>query len=339
MKAVRYIMNRCLFLEWCVNDSETSMKLWSVCCKEGEVSFAEELPDVGGELKKREYAPAFLLITGDSLVARHVQVNDAFYQRIADNPELLWDMYREPDSGEQTIVFLRKDCTEELFGLLERYHICLLKQWIREVGSVSGRKLLQDFSEEHFRLSGILRDGALANTCASVLYHRLRLPVLLCFFLILLGNFLLNTHFRKEYEQVQSELHLHQRNSRAQQAHFRKTEGISAHYRAAPTFPAALVADRIASYVPPRLKLLALNLFPLEYREPATRARSKGWGNIEKKICIRGETQVPGCVSLFSQYLESDRMFSGVRVISLTKKGNTSDFVFELEVELESLKK
>lgn len=333
MGAAKYIVNRILFVELCVSDSVASVKVWSACCKGNEVLFAEPFRNIGEELKQWKYAPALLLITGESLVSKNFQVKDSFYQRITDNPELLWEVQGEPDAEEQTITFLRKDRTEELFGLLSRNHIILLKQWIREQGSFNEKKLVLDFYKEYFKVSNLCRDMSFADTLSRVVYHKIRLPVLLLFFIIVLGNFVLNTYIRKEYEVVQSELHMNKRYNTEQQAHSKKEGNILSRYRSVPAFPVALMADRIASYVPPQLTLHSLRLFPLEHAESAFSLRSKEQGDVEKKIRVKGETPIPGCVSLFTQYLESDKLFSCVRINSLAKKGDSSGFVFELEVE------
>lgn len=334
MGVIKRIMNRVLFFELCVNDSAKDLKVWSVCCKGNEILFAEQLLNVEEEIKKWKYTPAFLLITGDLIVCKCFQIDDPFSQRITDNPELLWDIYGEPDLERQMISFVRKEQTEDLTDLLNQNRIILLKKWVRAHGEGNEKKLIRDFYKEHFEFSSLFRNIPFANTLSLIVYHKIRLPVLLCFFVILLGNFGLNTYVYKEYEMVQGELHMNKRYSKERQVQSQKEGSILSQYKSVPVFPAALIADRIASYVPPRLMLSSLRLFPLEHAGSAFN-QNKGLGRVDKKIRIKGETSIPGCVSLFSQYLEDDELFSGVKINSLVKKGDSSDFVFELEVEPE----
>lgn len=103
-------------------------------------------------------------------------------------------------------------------------------------------------------------------------------------------------------------------------------------YNQIPNQSFALLADRIASYVPANLYLTTMNIFPLGKNR---NLRDRTTLPLEYHIIrIKGTVETPGSVTLLSQLLESDNLFKKVKVIQLGRLKNTNLFEFELEITL-----
>ena len=336
MRIAKYIMHKSLFFELCINENEENVRVWSVHYKGETVWLEEWTTDYEEEIRKWKYVPASLLVSGEEVINKRLQTDDYALQRITDNKELLWEIEQEPDGVLQNISFLRKEKVEKLTDLLSRHHIPILKTWIRKTAGENERDLISDFYGKQLKASSLFQNIPMANTLSLLAYHKLRMPVLLCIFIVALANFGLNTHLRKEYEKTSAELQTTKQHNKDLQANQEEEGSLLSQYQSEQVYPSALMADRIASYVPQQLILTSLRLFTEGKNKLDNRLGKKQTKEVEEKIIlIKGETSMPGCVSLFSQFLENDKLFKDVTIKSLAKKSNSTDFTFELVVEPE----
>lgn len=334
MGALKYIINKLLLFELCTSNDGNSIKVWKVSTKRNGTTLVEQKFQSVENLDKWKHCPAILLITGEQVVEKRLKTTDTSIQKITDNSELLWSLCPQITSEEQTISFVRKELAEELNESLERNNIYILEKWINKNESPSKEQIISDFYKKRFNLSDIYKNPIQTNLLSLVVYYKLRLPLLLLFFIILLGNFLLNTRIRQEYEVVQSELYLNQRKNKQQQDDQKKQGRIQSQYQSIPNRSLALIADRIASYIPPQIVLNSLILSPLEGMGKNFVSRNKEMKFNNNSISIKGETEIPGGASLLTQYLGSDHLFSSVKIHSLIREKDSALFTFELNVEL-----
>jgi hypothetical protein len=287
-----------------------------------------------GTFDKLKHHPVVLCVTGDGVLSKRYPAEDAAVKKITENKELLWSVvYSEKESGEVTVSFLRKERIAPLLKELENHAVPVLEHRIApqcaSIDDLSPNEILK----RAFTLSNLRRKEGELNLFCRLLYHRLRLPVLLLFFVLLLGNFLLSEKLRKENSVLQTEFSAKQRNDRRQKEMLEKQGRIGSEYRKIPNVSFALLSDRIASYLPEGVRLNRLSLFP-----------AASGGNIvgrEKEVKLSfdtihliGETAIPGSVTLFSYFLSSDRLFDGVEVVSLERQKESSLFQFELHIKI-----
>lgn len=331
---LKYITNNLLLFELRTSQDESSIRVWKVLTKRNGVSLVGQLFHNMDNMDKWKHCPAILLVTGEQIVEKKLKNTDASIQKITENPELLWNLYSHVNSEEQTISFLRKELTKELAESLEKNNIYIFETWICKDENPDKERMVSDFYKKQFKLSDVSKNPIQANLLSQVIYYKIRLPLLLLFFIILLGNFLLNTRIRQEYEVVQSELYLNQRKNKQQQDNQKKQGRIQSQYQSIPNRSLALIADRIASYIPPHIVLNSLILSPLEGMEKNFVSRNKELKFKHNFISIKGETEIPGGVSLLTQYIDSDHLFSRVKIHSLAREKDSFLFTFELNVEL-----
>lgn len=334
MGVLKYILNNLLLFELNTSQEESIIKIWKVSIKRSRVSLVEQEFHNMNDLDKWKHYPAFLLITGEQVVTKKLKKTDTSVQKITENPDLLWSLYSYADSEELAISFLRKELTGMLVESLEKSNIYIFDKWISKEENPDKEQMIMDFYKKQFKLSDATKNPIQTNLLSQVIYYRIRLPLLLFFFIVLLGNFLLNGRIRQEYEIIQSELYLNQQKDRLLQNDQKKQGRIQSQYEAIPERSFALIADRIASYIPPHLILNSLQLSPLEGMGKNLVSRNKEYKFNNNSISIKGETEIPGEVSLLTQYLDKDLLFSSVKIHSLTKEKDSFVFTFELNVEL-----
>ncbi len=333
MGALKYIINKLLLFELCTSNDGNSIKVWIVSTKRNRTTLVEQKHLNLKNIDKLKNWPAIILITGDQVIEKRLKDADSI-QKITENSELLWSLYPQMDTVEQTISFVRKELAEELKASLERNNIYILEKWINKNVIPDREQMISDFYKRRFNLSDVYKNPFQANLLSLVVYYKLRLPLLLLLFIILLGNFLLNTRIRQEYEVIQSELYLNQRQSKQQQDDQKKQGRIQFQYQSIPNRSLALIADRIASYIPSQIVLNSLTLSPLEGMGKNFISQNKEMKFNYNSISIKGETEIPGGVSLLTQYLDGDHLFSNVKIKTLIKEKDSSRFTFELNVEL-----
>ncbi len=316
-----------------ISSEKQEARLWKVRFAKGDIDFEQKAFTMDDSLEKWKHSMALLAITGEGVVSKLYRKDDASVKKITENEELLWTI-TPTETGEELVVsFLRKDSIGDFLDRLNKSNIYVLDKWIGKSGTFDKEDYVAGIYEREMSLSAIRQTPGRLNMVCNVMYYKFRLPVLLLFFFLLLGNFLLNTRFRKEYEAVQTELNMKQRNDKARQENQKKEGRIQAEYQKIPDCSFALIADRVASYVPINVRLNLLSVFPLESGSSIIN-RQKGLKLKTGTVVVKGEVEIPGSITLFSQLLSSDKMFSKVEILSLARQKDSSMFSFELLINL-----
>lgn len=289
--------------------------------------FKDFKPDAFDKWKKN---PVILLIIGEQIVSKAYDKNDLTLKRIMNNPEFLYDI--ENEKGE-ALSFLRLENISDFMRSVEQYHLLLLDTWIYSLESsydLEGR--LNKLYLNRFKTCTFWKSPNLTNALARLLFHKIFWPVLLFFFVLLLGNLFLHSYYTKEYQQKQSAIQQNKKEKRTGATDNEKQKQMLVSYNQLPVRSFALIADRIASYVPANLYLTSMNLFPLAKN---SNSRDKRSLIIDyHTIRLKGLVETPGSVTLLSQLLETDNLFVEVKVLQLERRKNTQVFEFELEITL-----
>jgi hypothetical protein len=282
-------------------------------------------------LEKWKHNMTILSITGDQVVSKIYQQDDLSIKKITEKENLIWSI-TQTESKELLISFLSKEYTVDFIESLAKNSIYVMETWVDRSDAFDKKQRITAFYETQMTLSAIRKSGKL-NTLCNLLYHKLQLSVLLLLFFLLLGNYFMNADIRKEYETKQTELNIKQRNNKTKLENQQKLGRIAEEYNKIPDCSFALIADRIASYVPANVRLNLLSIFPVESGS-SSMVRNKGLKIKAGMIVIRGDVDLPGSVTLFTQFLSADKLFSKVDIVTLSRKKDSSMFEFELHVTL-----
>lgn len=334
MKISQYIMGKSLLVEVKVANERNEVKLWVVNSGKKGVRIQHKESDMEKSLEKWKHSMAVLSISGDQIVSKLYPNDDPAIKKITENKDLVWSIIPSEKNNECLVSFLRKDSLGESIELLDKNNIHILDTWIGRNEIPDKEKRITDFYNKEMSIPAIRKTPGRLNVICDVLYFKLRLPILLLFFCLLLGNFFINTQLRKDYETIQTELNLKRRNYKAFQENQKKQNRLQTEYEKITDVSFALIADRIASYVPTNVQLNLLSVFPLESTRSSARSREKGLKLKIGSIIVKGEVEIPGSVTLFTQFLSSDNLFSKVEILSLHKQKDSSLFNFELLITL-----
>jgi hypothetical protein len=285
-----------------------------------------------GAPDKQKRRMAVVAVSGEKVLTKRYKVGDVAIKRVTENLELLWHVEPVLGTEEVEVSFVKRELTAELFNLLEKHHIHLLQVMLSREKADQERSLAAALKETE-SLTAIRQVKGRLNLLCDTAYFHLRLPVLGFFLLLLLGNFFVNDAFVKEYNEQQRAWNVGQRKSREIAEKQTKYGKIEAEYARIPRVSFARLSDRIASYVPTGMLFDELSIFPptgsgsIVSRKQEVQLR---YGTIR----VKGETEVPGCVTLFTHYLERDPLFKKVEVVSLDRPKNSSSYHFEIHLSL-----
>lgn len=320
-----------LFIQIEVNNESVSMQLSEFKASEAELFFARKQNVAGGSLGKWKRRMAVLSITGNQVVTKQISLNEILVKKIMENQELLWATFNEAPNGGN-IAFVRKETIKHILDELNKNHIYIVKTYIGIENFTEIKCLLQKYWLTEMRFRAIKQNPVLLNATLEALFYKLRLPFLVVIFVLLLGNFFINNHLRQENEVTRVQLNLMNKekevNNKVQkdlnrlQTIYEKTSGVSF----------ALIADRIASYVPSNLQLNSLIICPNTTQSYVSGKTKNGLEIKENLIIITGNVETPGSVSLFSELLAEDKLFQKVEIVSLNKQKKSYFFDFELHI-------
>ena len=334
MRISQYIIGKSLLFEVRISNEPIDIKLWVVHGSKKGIRIEQKEFSTNKSLEKWKHSIAILSISGDQIVSKLYSKEDAAIKKITENKDLLYNITPSEKKDECLVSFLRKDEINQFIELLDKNNIHILDTWIDRNELSTKKERLNDFYSKEMSLSVIRKTPGRLNIFCDSIYYKLRLPVLLIFFCLLLGNFFINTQLRGDYEMIQTELNMKRRNDKAFQENQKRQNRLQTEYQKIPDSSFALIADRIASYVPTGVQLNLLSVFPLESARNHAGSREKGLKLKTGSIIVKGEVEIPGSVTLFTQFLSSDHLFSKVEIRSLSRQKDSSLFNFELQITL-----
>lgn len=284
-------------------------------------------------LSKWKNIPVLLWVVGDQVISKKYLKDDPMLKKITSNSELLLDMEIR-NNGEQVLSFLRKDKLSEDLQIVEKHRLPLIDIWIYDsmLNLSDIRSRLGLLYKEKFRSSALFRETGFKNKIAEMLFQRLFFPILLLAFGLLLGNFFIYSYLTKQNQQRQSIILQNRKEKQVSSTEQQKESLFFAAYEQIPDHSFALLADRIASYIPVNLYLNYLEMFPVTQK--AGGKNKNGLSIKYDTIHLKGVVETPGAITLLSQFLESDNLFNKVRVVRLERLKKSDTFEFELEIIL-----
>lgn len=333
MNILTPIIRKVLFLEVRTNQGSAEGKLWLVTRRQGgKFSFnALELDDKN--LKKYKHGLAILVVTGDEVVEKPYEATDPSFKKITENEHLIWNINHQSSQGSK-ISFIRKDILEDFHHLLKGHSVHKVSEYLFKECEIDKEAIVESFFKETVNIKSICKDAKLLNSFSHAIYQTLQLPVLLTILALLLGNFYVNSNFRSEYEEIQTQLNAKRKNEKQLLENKQKIGRMEKHYQNFYSGSLALIADRIASYVPTNVSLNLCSIFPLPKNEEFVLGNKQEDKTPKNIVLVKGEVQTPGSVTLFTELLGADKMFSKVEMLSLERLKDQDYYSFELQITL-----
>ncbi len=327
------VIKRLLFFEICTDNEILDVKLWKLTYK-GDKVLLHPLKFLGKQsLEQWKHYIAILLVTGDQVISKKYIEDDVSIKKIVENENLLWEVSSINTSEEQILSFLRKELLQSFLDDLVINRIHLLKILISQTNILDKDQLLHRICLEEMSFGVIRKSIQKINLVFELLYHKYHLPILLSFLLILLGNYFINVRLRQQKKMNQTQLEIVRKNNEAKQKAESSLNRLVVNYNKVPNCSFSTIADKIASYVPSNLSLNVLSIFPYVNKMNFT-GKYEGQNIRVNIIIIKGWVETPGSITLFSQLLNSDALFTKVDILSLVKRKKENLFDFEMQIAL-----
>jgi hypothetical protein len=334
MSIVRTIAGRVLLFEVETMDDRKEIRLHKASIGKKSISFSAKEYTGIKSLEKWNHSIAFVFVTGNQVASKQYIQEDASIKKILDNENLLCDIASVGENKERTISFVRKEIIQELLDQLKKNNIPVANVFIGKKENTTIEERLRAYWEKEMSPDVILKSPERLNVFFNMLYYRLQLPILIAFFFVLLGNYFVNSHIRQENETLNIRIDAKRKSNEVRQEGKDKLSRLTKMYREVPSYSLAAVADRIASYVPLHLRLNTLSIHPPTSDAGSIGRRKKDLNMRSNIIIVKGWSDIPGCITLFSQLLSKDATFGKVEIISLTKREDANLFDFELQLTL-----
>jgi len=330
---MKFIVGKVLLFEVETMSDRTEIKLHKVIINQKHL-FLSQKKYVGiKSLENWKHSIAFVFVTGNQVASKSYVKEDPSIKKILSNENLFCDIVFNNENRENTISFVRKEIIQELMIQLKKNSILVETVLIGKMENTIIEERLKAYWEKEMNYDTILRSPEKINTFCSIIYYKLQLPILIASFFLLLGNYFANSHFMEKNEKSNITRINTKKIVKVQQEEKNKMNRLMKVYHEVPSYSLASVADRIASYVPIHLQLNLLSILP-QATNTGSSSDKKELKMKNNTVIVKGLSDIPGNITLFTQLLSKDMMFSKVEIISLTKQEDTNLFDFELQLTL-----
>lgn len=330
MSLFLFILNPILIIEVDASHGTASIKksIASYSFKENSVVL-HRIDDKKNNLFKKVNGVALLYISGSDIASREYNIHDPdAAKKIMDNDHLLWTIHEKSDHS--TIDFIRKSSLENLLNeiKIKKFYIAGITVSRRTIFDI--HVALHQIYRDRLNIELIKKSKEFRDFFFNSLFDKVKLPVLLFFFLLLFINYIMFSNVQEKFKFSETTYNIQLQKSKLAREDSEKADRLVGEYNLVQSYPLALISDRIASYVPKDARLTLMFFFP----ESKPDRRGKYANSIQRVIIIKGKTEVAGTVLLFARYLQEDKLFSKIDIININNLKDTGSYDFELHVIL-----
>ena len=321
----------------------------SLCAIGGDVAAeSEEWEDVEVDGIKERVKKSLLLVVvgGYGVISKEISASSEIAAKVReDEGHYLW---RESDG---VITFVRAQQLEKFFAELDSTGVHSLGTLLVAGGGVASQsngtatadsstggaansdetlRLAEDFFARNATFKRALTPSETGSLVAMALFHRIKLPVLGIVLLALVANTMLSSGVRARYNVTSARLerlkesseHDRELSQGRRQAMAEFSKGIGYRY--------AVLCDRIARAMPPRITLTQLVVQPLakkieEGRKPQIEQRA---------IVVSGTSPDPQSISAYVSVLQKQSFAGKVKLTSIEQNRDNPAIGFTITIEI-----
>lgn len=266
--------------------------------------------------RSKKNGAAVLIITGRDIGSKVYTSSDKeALSKIIENDNLLWTIHE--DDGEERIDFTRKTFLDDIFKEIK--DLCVANTIVSVKTGIDIYSILQEFYEKKLNFDLVRKSKEFRAFFFDSLFDKIKLPVLLFFFVLLFINYVVFSHIKEKYDTSESTYTIHLQRNNQEVENSEKANRLFGQYNKIPSYPLALLSDRIASYMPKDTRLTSMVFFPEKTPDA---------------IIVKGKSGVAGTALLFAQYLQEDKLFGKVDVININNLKDSDSYDFELRITL-----
>lgn len=330
MNLFPFILSDILFFEVDASNGVTSTRITTAKYSlRNSGIILQEIDNEKFDWSKKKNGIALVLITGSDVGSKDYDIsNDSAASKITDNDNLLWTIHDRSNNGR--IDFIRKTSLENILGEIDNNDLYIVNTIVSVKTDIDIHTILLEFYEKRVNLDLLKQSKEFRAFFFDSLFNKLKLPVLLFFFVLLFINYVTFSNIKEKYDIHETAYNLQFQKNKQETENSEKTNRLFEEYDNIHTYPLALISDRIASYLPKDVRLTSMVFFP----ETMSAARGKTENNTMNVIIIKGKSGIAGTVLLFAQYMQEDKLFSKVDIITINNLKDNESYDFEIHIKL-----
>lgn len=330
MGAISKILNRVNVLVTVYdNTGEYALSLWQ-CCKSGKAIEIGEAAEAGDPSKIKS-VPAIILAGGYGVISKNIENSGDIVQQVVADPEKFMWSY---SGGGERLIFVKR---EQLAGALENIvgkGFKTVAASCFDIRTKETEAAVADAAEEYYSrmatLRNVCRPGAAGSAMAQMLFHKLKMPVLVAVLLILVANALIGPRIGTKLAAQRQEVAALERSFGKQSESDRNRQRVLSEFGVKLPDRYAVICDKAGSAVPGNVVLTQLAVQPL------TKAMEQGRKPLfaERSVVIRGEAAGPDDVSTFARSLGETGSFREIHLTSIDKDRESGKTIFRIDAGL-----
>lgn len=286
---------------------------------------------VGGDVSLNQKtlqkgSPVVIILTGADVLERTLSEDNPLLARIRANTDIVRSESPLPD-GNVEVAFIKKTLADKAMSMLTStgaYAVgtCVMKY----ADNDAIRRIMGEIISKELTLRKLYKNPVITDNICSAVYMRLRLPVLVTFLVVLLGNWFVYSALshkigktRIDAERIAVQFH-HLSKHQKQHDMMRRMTGF-------PVFSRASLLDAIASKVPDGVMLTLL-----EIRAAGNGKDALARVPVTLRICGTASSEN---LMTFISSLKTETRFSGLSIVSYGRSGHSRDTnAFELSIPI-----
>lgn len=331
MQLLTSILSEIFVIEVEVSHSAVSMKMnQAVYSFRNSGIILREIDNEQFSLWKKKPGIAILIISGNDIGSKDcgTSVNDETVRKITDNENLLWTVHEENDS--HTIDFIRKSSLDSILNEIARKNLYIADITVSQRADIDIHTKLQQVYEKKLNFDLVKKSKEFREFFFDSLFEKIKLPLLLLFFLLLFINYVVYSNIREKYEFRETAYNIQLQKNKQDIENREKASRLFGEYNKIQSYPLALISDRIASYIPRDVWLTSMVFFP----ENRSRASGQVENDSRSVIIVKGKAEIAGTVLLFAQYLQEDKLFSKIDILNINNLKDGGLYDFEIHIIL-----
>lgn len=306
-----YLLPAVWILEVDLTADKHSLRTW--CCRHGKVA---EGPPYRHDL----FVGKLLVITilGHGTITK--PISSELVKRIQSDPETFISSLQN-----DRFSFVRRDRLRPLFADLVANEIYPQRILVSETPTDAARIVQSSIDWKSF-----IRPTNENSALAQALIRRIRIPILVFFFFILVINMLFAPSLNKQHQELLTTVGIHeQKKARYSSINTRQRELLEP-FNVKPAIRRSIICDRIASAVPQKIVLTALQVEPLK-KQPKQGTQLERSPNM---VFVCGVASDAREISRFVENLSIQKEWRDVRLTAIEQGRNNRELSFRIEIAL-----
>jgi Tfp pilus assembly protein PilN len=327
MRIVQKILNRIHVLHITFNDAD-SLSACLIKYRNGKFVSQHEDFDITSVETAKEQIPVIVLLKGYGVISKDCDASKEIISRVtSDKNNFLWNF-----DYKGHISFVRTEQVEKILGKIKKgqNRIIGIECLSSDADEQTIENRIWQITKERLSIRNIIKPMAYSSRLAMMIFHKVKLTVLILILLLLVANTFISRNISDEYRQNNAKLLILQKqHGQVSSITQQKQQAIAGYSKRLP-IKIAFAYDRIAILTPDEITLSELSIQPLS--KPLESGKEPKLH--ENRIYVNGFTHDYESISEYINNLEKEEFIEKLTLISVVQDNKTSVFNFKINIDI-----